>query len=655
MRRGLVLVGTLLIVVATAVAAHDALAYAAIRATAGLLGYGVRAASFTVGFKSLSVRDLSVVNSAGEPVFALQRGYIAYSLRDLLPGGRRRFGLQAVDLGAPTLTLIHHADGSYNVPVPNLSNPNAQPNEPPIDMRIRIRNGTVVLLDEYIVPHHERRERIEGLHFDAVFSPSRHSYYNSGFALNDGGRSYPVFGRAVFSTARGFSSQHWYAKQLPIGPLFDFALSSHALNLADGTLVGLDARLYTIVSPAGVSTGLISASAQLKDGKLYAAQLAKPVRDAHGPMHLFNDGIETTGLTATLAGVPLHLVGGIYNPTAPNVRFYLTGDGDLARLRQIAAQAQRQDVRGRLLFSLFIEGSLQQPLVFARFRAPVMDYERFPLNGLRGLVAFSGTRLDVLSSGVSYGPLFLSARGSVKLERRVAATLVGDVRGETRSLPYAAQLIPAEHFDGTAVVRGVDRQLGSSGILLASGPGGHLSAPFSVDENGTGAIGPVALVRSDGGSMAGDVLLDRPDDAVLASLDASQLRIGSAPSAPLPGVLLAPLPPIDGTLDAHATALVRAANLVTAHMHLDLNQDHRVVADLQGNASAQGETAAVTGRLQASLGALARAVGSGAASGAVDARFSALRRGATTVVQVADAQFSHARLDGVPIQQARAT
>ena len=58
-------------------------------------------------------RDVTVARG-GEPLLSVDRLEIHYVLRDLLPGGGRRYGLTSVDLQGPRLTAIRHADGSFN-------------------------------------------------------------------------------------------------------------------------------------------------------------------------------------------------------------------------------------------------------------------------------------------------------------------------------------------------------------------------------------------------------------------------------------------------------------------------------------------------------------------------------------------------------------
>ena len=250
-RSRLIAATSLLAVVVALMVFHNAIVVAIIRSIATSAGYNVTFDRLEAGLTATTVLGTNVTNRGGAPVFHADRIDLQYSIRNLLPGSsRRRFGISALDLQRPTVTLIHFADGTYNVTLPASAAP-TKPDTTPVDLRLRVRDGSVVLLDRYVVPGHERRERIVGFAADAILSPHAHSFYNVRFDLDDGHTLHPVFGKATFASERGFDAQRWTAANLPIGPLIDFAASSHAMNVVDGDLRNVDGRIYTFVDPDG--------------------------------------------------------------------------------------------------------------------------------------------------------------------------------------------------------------------------------------------------------------------------------------------------------------------------------------------------------------------------------------------------------------------
>ncbi len=181
------------------------------RAVAGGAGYNVSFGQLQVGLTSATATDTTVTNHTGERVFSAGRINVRYSIRYVLPGsGRRRFGIDALEIQRPTLTLIHDADGNYNVRLPANAT-HAKPDTTPIDLRVRVRDGSILLLDRFIVPGQERRQRIVGLAADATLAPHAHSFYNVRFDVEDGKTLHPVYGKATFALDKGYEAQRWTA------------------------------------------------------------------------------------------------------------------------------------------------------------------------------------------------------------------------------------------------------------------------------------------------------------------------------------------------------------------------------------------------------------------------------------------------------------
>jgi len=685
MQRTVVLGVTATLVVALLAVAvfHDALIAAAIRGVAGSYGYRVAFARLHAGLGAAEASGIDVTNRAGEPVFDASRLALRYSLRDLLPGSRHRFGLTAIDVERPKLVLIHHADGTYNVSLPAGSRASAKPDTTPIDLRARIRDGSVLLVDRFVEPGHERRQRLVGLALDARLGPDVHSFYNARFDLDDGRTLHPVIGKATFAADRGFESQRWTAATLPIGPLIDFALPSHAIALVDGELDGVDARIYTFVDPDGTTHTHVGVRAQLRDGKLYVAALREPLRDAAGPIRAYDDGLTTTGIDATLAGVPLHLRGGIFDLNAPQVRFALTGGGSLDDLRQITTATQRLPVSGTLGFAFRAVGNATSPLIFGRFNAPALDYGAYRLDRPQGTIAVQGTQLDILGASVAYGPLVATARGSLDLGRAVTTNLVATVAGDGDALPYVPQLVRGVRLGAVAHVSGTGAHVATDGVVYGDGRGGSLDGLLALDGDGNGVIGPVAIERTDGASLYARIAIDRSHGTAAGIASARHFSLLPALPATLPGIDLAALPAIGGTIDAALAGAVdgRRVSTVSGHVALgnlrvgavtgsanadiggarDGGQRARFVvrtnvADLDGTAAADEAGAfAVDARLRTSF-ARVRAIAPGLdARGDIDVPLRAIGDGTSTALQIAAARFTGASVHGVALRDADAT
>ena len=664
------------------VAFHDAVVLAVIRSVATPLGYTVDVERLETSLTTAVATGTTVTNRAGEPVFDATRIEAHYSLRDLLPGSRHRFGLTALDIERPKLVLIHHPDGSYNVALPGAGAAPSRPDTTPIDVRARIRDGSVLLIDRFVEPGHERRQRIVGLAVDARLAPHTHSFYDARFDLDDGRALYPVIGKATFESDRGFEAQRWTAAALPIGPLIDFVLPSHAIDLVGGTLRDVNARVYTFVAADGSARTHVGARAQLDGGTLDVAALAKPLRDATGPIFAYDNGLTTTGIDASLAGVPLHLTGGIFDLSAPQVRFALTGRGSLAALRGLTAATRRLPAAGDLTFAFHALGSATTPLVLGTFSAPSMRYGAYRVDAPSADIAVQGTQLDVLGARLGYGPLTARARGSVALTRELSTDLVASIVGDGDRLPYVPQLVPGLRLNAVAHVSGSGSRLATNGLVYGAGRDGRLDAFIALDGGGNGTVGPLVVERSDGASLYMRVALDRRHDAGAGIASIRRLSLLPARRAALPGITLAALPALAGTLDGAFAGTVDRGRLSAAAGHADLAglrvgalagsaradlaaardgtlharfRGRTNVGDLDGAATLEDGLVAVDGRLRSSFERLRPIAPRLEARGGIDVPLRALTDGATSAVQIDGARFLAAVVDGVPLRDAEAT
>src|SRR5579862_4327546 len=213
-------------------------AVARLAIVAGARALGHVNLSFDVGQFGAShatLRNVRVTSLRNEPIAEIPRIDVAYNLRDLLPGGRRLYGLEAVDVQSPHLTIIRHPDGSLNVQIPNL-NANGTRQAPPLIARARVRNGSIDVINQSrLALPDQRRLYASDLQADANLSTSARSNYRVTLRYGERpDRLYPVRGAGTIDVARNHSDQHWTAPQLPIAGAVNFLVNSSSLTLQSG-------------------------------------------------------------------------------------------------------------------------------------------------------------------------------------------------------------------------------------------------------------------------------------------------------------------------------------------------------------------------------------------------------------------------------------
>lgn len=510
------------------------------RQTLARLAIAAAAASFAqvrVSFGSMHLttqqavfENVRVTSLSDEPIATIARLSLTYDLRDLLPGGKRFYGLKSVTLESPDVTLVRHADGRFNVPQlrPPANNANAQE---PLILRAIVRNGSIEVVNEspYAKPS-QRRMYLADVDADADIASSARSHY--GIAMQYGerlGRLYPVRGRGEIDLQRGYIDQRWTSAELPIAAAANFVINSPSLRLDSGMLEAVDARYFALGRPGGTLTPHIAAGATLTGASLSVAGLSQPVTGVRGPLDVYENGLLTPGLTANVGGAAARVSGGIYDVRDPHVRIAIRGAGDLERLRETFAQAARLPMRGRLAFGLLVEGSAAKPLIWIDLRAPAIAYASTSLQRIDGLVAYDGREADIVAFDGSYRGIGLTARGrAIPQKQPDAIAMLLGVHSAPGALPYTGTLLPRFALDATALATANDPKfIALRGVISGAGPNESLEGIFNVASNGEGAVGPLRL-RHGAGTLYARIALDRPRDLAVGLARVANFSIPQA-------------------------------------------------------------------------------------------------------------------------------
>lgn len=508
----------------------QALARLAIVWTANAVG-GFRLSFGDMALSQTSARfeNVRVRSSRDEPIAEIQRVRVEYNLRDLLPGGTRLFGLKAIDVQSPHVTIIRRPDGSYNIPIPRQANQNNL--QRPLTARARVTNGRADVIDERrSAVSNERHLVIADFNADADISTADRTQYS--VDLRYGERSnqlFPIRGRGDINPKAGYVDQHWIAAVLPIAAAANFVAASASMKFLSGSIRQLDARYAALPDQRGILRAHLAATGSLRGGRIAIAGLSKPVENVRGPIDIYDDGLVTPRLDADLAGTPVRLSGGLYGLRDPRLRMTVAGAADAAHLRTAVAQAARLPIGGPVSFALLVEGPTAKPITWIDLRSPRLSYASSVLTGVSSVVAFDGHQADVMATRANYNALGVTARGRVALTRQPGAVnlLVG-LDAPPGAIPYAGRLLPALPLHGIALATADDpKAIAMQGALWGSNDNQRLDAVFNVDARGAGSVGPIHVVDSNRW-LYGRIALDRPHEINLGIIEARDFPIAPA-------------------------------------------------------------------------------------------------------------------------------
>jgi autotransporter translocation and assembly factor TamB len=635
---------------------HGPLLRAGIGAAGHLAGYDVRYGSLTNRDGRLVVTEPVVAVPGREPVFRADRLGVSYDLRHVF-GGPYLFGVTALDLERPRITVEHRRDGSYNFVLPksNGSTSNAAPSIPKID--VTIRDGSAGIVDQTRIFAHSRRLDVGGLRVDAALDPSRISRFSLAFALTETGGTFPVTGRGTLDERRGYELSRITVRTLALAPLIDYALNSTSLHVAGGVLNDLDARIYGLPDAHGAMQRHVSVTANLDHFQPYLNGIAKPLRDGRGALRIYDDGLAIPKVDGSIADVPVRISGAIYDLAKPKLRLGIVGRGDLHDLVTLNDAAEKLPVTGPVAFTLFVEGDATAPTTLASFSSARLAYGRIPIDAPSGLIALHGQDTSILRTSLAYDGATLGARGNLHVEsKHTGVDILAHADAPLAHFPYVGTVVGPMTLHASAILAGIDAGMRATGVLDGATPTTRLGSTFSVGRNGEGTIGPVALDGPGPRSLYARVVLDRPNlSGGAAFVSARQFSFTTAGAQPaLPGLTLAAVPVISGTLEANVAAAF-AGNRYTAggsaHAY-GIDAFGYPVDDVTARlAATQGTHVAVDLRYRGALAPIARAAGGKiTATGSADIPIAIVVNGPHDIfAQIHDVRFDGATVAGIAL------
>jgi hypothetical protein len=549
-----------------AFAHHPIAKFVVSRALGVALGYDVRFGDMALGWSHATLTDVHVRKN-GDPVFDAARVDVDYALRDIFPGGKHRYGFAGLSVDHPTLTLVRHADGSYNFNRGGTSSSppaSTQAAAEPLLFSARVRDGTLRIIDEAPFEPDLAEQSIADVSIDAsVQSNARTVMRADGVLVGRRAQSapiqrWPLSVRSVIDYNRGFAMHRFRAPQLPLRGLLNFLVHAKIARFDDGVMRNVDVRAYALnivaAKPFGYALG---GGGTLEGAQIALGPLAKPVRDLHGKIDLFDDGVTCSDLRGTVAGIPLQIRGGMYDFGNVHFQLGISADPQLAQLRTLFTFLHDQPVRGTMHIETLVTATSAQPLIRTVVASPRVYYDRIPLDRAGGTVDYEAGVVSFAGFHTGFGALQSSLAGQVNVNLPIAELeAAAHVEGPASSLPYAQAIAAGETIRGDAIIGGNGvHGFRARGTIDSDGAHGSGEGFLAVDEHGNGEFGPFLFTRDDGSLLAGAFRLERPTSSSAGWAVAERYRFAVPEhNAVLPGVNMVGFPPIGGLVDAQLVA-----------------------------------------------------------------------------------------------------
>lgn len=656
---------------------HDAARFVFTHALALATGYDVRLADERIGTSHAALIGLAL-SERGRTVFASPRVDVWYSLRDLLPGSRRRFGLVGVSVERPTISLVKYADGTYDVPIPRErpSFPALPPAANPIPVRcfIRVVHGAGSLQAQgegspLVVREFDVAARID--------TAGRTHYVVTGTFAS---RAEPFTVRGTSDVTRGFAMHRFTASVLPLSALANALIDSKSVAVLAGTARNFDARVFAVADPGTPFSYHYSLGFDLGGGRLALPGLIHPVDAIAGRLELYDSTFFIEHLRASLVGIPLRAEGAIFNFAEPQIRIGVTGSGDMARLRTAFRFSVHQPLAGPIHLAILVEGSLGDPSVVANATSPRMYYRGFPFDALDAGVVYYHDVVALAPLRFRYGGVTAVARASLEIGEHILERMDLHFTAPADRLPYAGALMGSEPLVGDASLYGKDLLVDVVGSLAARSGIDAAAAMFDFHRNGIASVEPFWM-RAGNGEVDAGFRLDRLSGTSAFWIAGNGIAMkGGGLADALPNLTLPQMPPIEGKVTSigivggeRSGAIELAGGVAAApatiasvpFSRLSASFDgtlggasiSRVAAagpwgSFTGSGTFSGSSILMRGSFDGTLGALQPVMDGIPARGGVrgDVAIGVVPSG--IFVQAADLRMQGASVDGVPVASA---
>jgi len=241
------------------------------------------------------------VSRNGQTVLDARRIDIYYNPRDLLPGSKHRFGLTAITVDRPQITIVHNQNGTYNIASPKAVSGGTRRqaiNNVPLNFTVRVRDASAQLIDTYRYYKASSRQRVDDINLDmAINSAVKTHYKATGFLEDTGPQRFRIAGTIDYVS--GYALHHVQVKAIPISTIGNYFINSPAAHVLGGTVRDFDLHAWAYdVGPNSPAAYHLSGTGYLAGGVMNVKSLDSPIRDINGRINVFDSGFAAPRATA---------------------------------------------------------------------------------------------------------------------------------------------------------------------------------------------------------------------------------------------------------------------------------------------------------------------------------------------------------------------
>lgn len=623
------------------------------------------------------------VRKNGQPLLDARRIEIDYSLRDLFPGSKHRYGIRAIDVDGATFTLTREKDGSYSIPLSGGAG--APPSGPqrantvPIALRLRVRDSAIALRAPWSLDPVAHAVDVRKIDVDATIDSSARSQYRLTGAFMQPFEQ-PFFATGTIDVPREYAMNRFIAHEIPARGITDFFVNTPAFGIISGHARDVNFLLYS-VGDSGMHMG---GSVDVRDASIHVVGLAVPVTHLNSSVQLVDDQVFFPHVTGLAGAMPIEATGAVFNFAQPQFRVGISAHANLRVLRQLFKFMGDQDVAGPADVGVSVEGSVDSPAILASVKAANVEYRGIPFDTLDARIGYSNDVVSFLPIRASSEGARVTIRGALELGEHTRTRAAVHVDANADTLPYAGEFLGKEPLEMDALLDGNDSNFYGYGSLISRRGVDRVAVLMHAAPDGVLDVAPLEM-RAGAGTLAGGYHLDRHTDRSAFWLDIRNVALHAPALRSFLHATLPDIPPLEGQIDRFAiVAGGRSGNQALiagdADAHaltiggVGFSRLHAAFAGTLQNAAIDPVTAAgpwgtfagtgslslggaiaARGHYAGTLEGLEPFLGGIPASGAIDGTAAiALHDGAITI-QADDIALAHAQIRGVAISRATGT